>query len=180
MSYERGPQGIPGTAGAAGAAGATGATGATGSTEGLQYILTGTTVAGTITNYPNNTGMTAGDWTLASTISFTVPPNWSSNNSVCWDGWALYNFSTNSTNHWSVYYTTTSEPTEQALLGTKSRDNSIRITNQPMYLSLNLLIPSDYLGAGETINLRIYCDPNATVQLESTPQISGRVSVALN
>jgi hypothetical protein len=187
MSYERGPQGIPGTPGAAGAAGATGATGPAGTTEGIQYILTGTTVAGTIANLPNSTTWNQNTWTLASTISFTIPPNWSAGKFVCWDGWALYDFNINNTNYWCVYYTTTSQPVEQALLGAKpGTTNAIANTqnnNSQFYFPLNVLIPPTFLSTGETINLRIYGYTTATtgaVQFSQTPVINARVSVTLD
>jgi hypothetical protein len=172
---------IPGPQGPAGP------TGATGSTEGLQYILTGTTIAGTITNLPNSTTWNQNTWTLASTISFTVPPNWSTNNFVCWDGWALYDFNINNTNYWCVYYTTTSQPVEQALLGIKPGiTNAIANTqsnNSQFYFPLNVLIPPTFLVASQTINLRIYGYTTATsgaVQFSITPQINARVSVTLD
>lgn len=182
MSYEAGPQGIPGVTGATGITGATGATGITGSTEGIQYTLTGSTVGGTYSSYPTGTTFPAG-LSLVTGITFTVPPNWSANNSVSWDGWAFYDFSATNVNYWSVYYTTTSQPVEQALLGNKNINNAIYSNSPQMYLPMNLLIPPTYLEAGPTgtINLLIYVYMNSTsVTLSNTPQISGRVSVALD
>ena len=136
-----GSQGATGATGSQGATGATGATGPTGSTQGIQYIITGATVAGVITNLPNATGWVQNTWTLATTISFLVPPNWSAGNFVCWDGWALYDFNINNINYWVVYYTTTIQPTEQALIGQKpGTTNAIANTqnsNSQMYFPLN-------------------------------------------
>ena len=172
MSYERGPQGPPGPPGPQGPAG---------STEGIQYILTGTTVAGTITNLPNSTVWTTLTWTLASTISFTIPPNWSAGKFVSFDGLALYDFNINNVNYWSVYYTTTSQPIEQPLLGLKNINNAIVNSSPQMYFPMNLLIPPTYLQVGETINLRVYGFTNGTiVQFSQTPIINARVSITLN
>ena len=172
-----------GATGATGETGPAGPTGATGTTEGLQYILTGSTVAGTITNLSNSTVWTTLTWTLASTISFTVPPNWSAGKFVSWDGLALYDFNINNVNYWSVYYTTTSQPTEQPLLGTKNILNAIVNSSPQMYLPLNLLIPPTHLQAGPTgtINLLVYGFTNGTiVQFSQTPVINARVSVTLD
>jgi hypothetical protein len=149
---------------------------------GLQYAFTGTSVGGTYSSYPTGTTFPAGS-NLMSGITFTVPPNWSANNSVSWDGWALYDFSASNVNYWSVYYTTTSQPVEQALLGTTFTANSIYNSSSSMYLPMNLIIPPTHLEAAPTgtINLRIYGYMNSTsVTLSTPPVINGRVSVALN
>jgi hypothetical protein len=94
----------------------------------------------------------------------------------------FYDFSASNTNYWSVYYTTTSQPVEQALLGTTAIANSIYNNSVSMYLPMNLLIPSTHLQAGPTgtINLRIYAYMNSTtVTLQTPPVISGRVGVVV-
>jgi len=150
---------------------------------GLQYFLTGSTVGGTITNLPNTTVWTTLTWTLASTISFKVPPNWSAGKFVSFDGLALYDFNINNVNYWSVYYTTTSQPAEQPLLSSKNINNAIVNSSPQMYFPMNLLIPSTYLEAGGptgTINLCVYGFTNGTtVQFSQTPVINARVSVVL-
>jgi hypothetical protein len=173
-------QTISGSVGPTGPQGPPGPTGPV-NLQGLQYNLNGTTVSGTITNLPNTTVWSTLTWTLASTISFTVPPNWSAGNFVSWDGVALYDFNINSTNYWSVYYTTTSQPTEQPLLGVKNINNAIVNFSPQMYFPMNLLIPPTYLQPGETINLRVYGFTNGTiVQFSQTPVINARVSVTLD
>jgi hypothetical protein len=164
-----------------------GITGPTGGTEGIQYTLTGSTIGATFTNFPTATTFTANTWTLISTISFKVPPNWSSPNSVCWDGHAFYDFNQNNSNYWAVYYTTNLQSTLQPLLGTSATgatniSNAIFSTSPQTYLPFNLIIPSTHLEAGPTgtINLLVYGFVSlGTIVLSNPPQISGRVSVAL-
>uniref|UniRef100_A0A6C0JKU5 Major tropism determinant N-terminal domain-containing protein n=1 Tax=viral metagenome TaxID=1070528 RepID=A0A6C0JKU5_9ZZZZ len=164
-----------------------GVTGPTGGTEGIQYTLTGSTIGATFTNFPTATTFTASTWTLFSTISFKVPPNWSSPNSVCWDGHAFYDFSLNNVNYWAVYYTTNLQSTLQPLLGTSATgatniNNAIFSSSPQTYLPFNLIIPSTHLQAGPTgtINLLVYgFTTGTTITLQNPPQISGRVSVAL-
>jgi hypothetical protein len=164
-----------------------GVTGPTGGTEGIQYTLTGSTIGATFTNFPTATIFTANTWTLFSTISFKVPPNWSSPNSVCWDGHAFYDFNQNNSNYWAVYYTTNLQSTLQPLLGTSATgatniNNAIFSTSPQTYLPFNLIIPSTHLEAGPTgtINLLVYGLVSlGTIVLSNPPQISGRVSVAL-
>ena len=152
----------------------------------LQYILSGTTIGGVITNLPNSTTWTQNTWTLASTIQFNVPPNWSAGQYVCWDGWALYDFTTNNTNYWCVYYVTTTQPVEQPLLGAKSLANAIANipnNNSQMYFPMNVLVPPTFITAGTTISLRVYGYTTATtgtVQFSQTPVINARVSITLD
>jgi hypothetical protein len=181
-----GPTGATGRTGNTGTTGITGATGPAGTSLGIQYILTGSTIASLITNKPNGDVWTQNTWLIASTVRFNVPPNWSGTNFVSWDGWALYDFTTTQSNYWAVYYITNTQPVEQPLLGSHNNFVGVigaigNINNSQMYLPMNVLIPSTSLTTGGTITLRIYgYTIGAAVQFQQTPVINARVGVTVD
>jgi hypothetical protein len=146
------------------------------------YTLLGATTAGVIT-YVKASGAanlwTSGVWILANTIQINVPPGWVVGDSVSFDGYEYFNWDSNATSFFAIYYVTPSQPTEQSLIGTKSTTDSIGGLNAGQtYLPLNLTIPPTYLASGGTITLRIYATVTAALHyLVSDPLIDGRVSL---
>jgi len=146
------------------------------------FTLLGATTAGVIT-YVKASGpaqlWVSGVWILANTIQINVPPGWVAGDSVSFDGYEYFNWDSNTTSYFAIYYVTPAQPTEQSLIGTQSTANAIGGLNAGQaYLPLNLAIPPTFLASGGTITLRIYATVTAALHyLVSDPLIDGRVSL---
>lgn len=149
------------------------------------FTLTGTTIGGNITySKPSGAGntWTANTWTLANTIEINVPPAWQAGQSVGFDGYEYLNWDSNVASYFAIYYVTTSQSTEQSLIGTTtptSFADAIYGGNAGQaYLPMNLTIPPTYLQAGGTITLRIYgLLTSASHYLANNPTIDARVNI---
>ena len=153
----------------------------------LTYTLTGSTINAQITNRATGSGnaFPQAVFTLATSITYNVPPNWTSTDSVYLDGWVLYNFqgSGNVNSYWGANYTTSQvgAPTTDILGSTSVVANAIHFSvDNQVYLPFNLVIPPTYLVAGGTINISFYAYITSTGHYFSVaPVVAGRVGVAL-
>ena len=154
------------------------------------YSLTGATINATITNRGtgSSNAFPTATFTLATTVVFNVPPNWSSSNSLVYDGWVLYNFqlATSINAYWGVRYTTPSMPTPPAyvdILGsTTVVADALTFTNtNQVYLPVNIILPPTYLTAGGNVTLSFYGYVTTVGHYFSVPPVvNGRVGVALD
>jgi hypothetical protein len=147
------------------------------------YTLLGATTGGVVTNVigtGSGNNFTQATFELVSTIQINVPPGWSGGQSVMFDGFAYYNFSSTVNSFWAIYYVTSTQPTEEALIGTKTVGNSIAAPGavSQIYLPMNLTIPPDHLEDAGTITIRVYGYVTTTGEhLSSDPLIDGRVGI---
>ena len=148
------------------------------------YTLLGATIGGIVTNvigsgsghqWPGTT------FNLASTIQINVPPTYSAGQSVMFDGFAYYNFaSAIGSSFWAIYYVTSTQPTEQSLIGVKLITDSIAApaSVSQIYLPMNLTIPPTNLVPGGTITIRVYGYVSTSGEyLSSAPLIDARVGL---
>jgi len=148
------------------------------------YTLLGATTGGVVTNVIG-TG-TANPWPqanfiLASTIQIKVPPGWVAGASVFFDGYGYYNFASTIVSFWAIYYVTSTEPTEQSLIGVKLANDSIAppASVAQIYLPMNLTIPPTNLTSGGTITIRVYGYVTTSGEyLTDDPLIDARVGLA--
>ena len=148
------------------------------------YTLLGATIGGVVANV-KGVGI-ANPWLattfiLASTIQIKVPPGWVAGASVFFDGYGYYNFSSTIVSFWAIYYVTSTQPTEQSLIGVKLANNSIAppASVAQIYLPMNLTIPPTNLTAGGTITIRVYgYVTTAGEYLSDDPLIDARVGLA--
>ena len=147
------------------------------------YTLLGATIGGVVTNVIGiGSGNTwpATTFNLASTIQIGVPPGWVAGQSVFFDGYGYYNFASTVVSFWAIYYVTSTQPTEQSLVGVKLANDSIAAPASvaQIYLPMNLTIPPTYLEDGGTITLRVYGYVTTSGEyLSSNPLIDGRVGI---
>ena len=181
-------------AGAAGAANvaattaqSTAITALTNALRGLQNNLTGTTINAIITNKGIGTlnPWIYTTWTLATTITFNIPPQYTVGDSVYFDGWILYNFAGNPINtYWGVSYFTNTYTTPTDILGstTTYTDAICFPSSSQQYMPMNILIPPTYLIRPGTITLSVYGynATSGTFSLSAAPVVAGRVGVALD
>ena len=124
-----------------------------------------------------------GTWYLVSTIQINTPPNFiTSSQSVYFDGFGYFNFEAQTNTYWSIFYVTSTQATEQSLIGQKDITNAIYGGNgqAQTYIPLNLTIPPTYVTAGGTITIRIYgYQVSNGHYLTALPNISGRVGLEL-
>ena len=147
------------------------------------YTLGGATIGGVITN-ERGTG-SGNAWTqdvflLASTITINVPPGWVAGQSVGFDGYGYYNFSAAVSSYWAIYYITSTQGTEESLIGTKDTNDSIYSGTGlgQFYLPMNLTIPPTNLTSNGTITIRVYGRlTTANHYLVANPNIDARVSI---
>jgi hypothetical protein len=147
------------------------------------YTLLGATTGGVVTNVIGiGSGNTwpATTFNLASTIQINVPPGWSGGQSVFFDGYSYYNFSSTVVSFWAIYYVTSTNPTEESLIGVKLANDSIAAPASvaQIYLPMNLTIPPTYLEDSGTITLRVYGYVTTSGEyLSSNPLIDARVGI---
>jgi hypothetical protein len=147
------------------------------------YTLLGATTGGVVTNVigtGSGNNFTAATFELVSTIQINVPPTYSAGQSVMFDGYGYFNFSTTVNSFWAIYYVTPTQPTEQALIGTKVVGNSIAAPGAvaQIYLPMNLTIPPTNLLPGGTITIRVYGYVTTSGEhLDADPAIDGRVGL---
>jgi hypothetical protein len=147
------------------------------------YTLGGATIGGVVTNVigtGSGNSFTAATFELVSTIQINVPPTYSAGQSVMFDGYGYFNFSSTVNSFWAIYYVTSTEPTEQALIGTKTVGNSIAAPGAvaQIYLPMNLTIPPTNLVPGGTITLRVYGYVTTSGEhLDTNPAIDARVGL---
>jgi hypothetical protein len=147
------------------------------------YTLGGATIGGVITN-ERGTG-SGNDWTqdvflLASSIQINVPPGWAAGQSVGFDGYGYYNFNAAVASYWAIFYVTSTQATEQPLIGAKDTNDSIYAGTGlgQVYLPMNLTIPPTYLTSNGTTTIRVYGRvTSATHYLVANPNIDARVSI---
>lgn len=142
----------------------------------IPYTLSGTTAGATITNRGTGSGnaLTQNQFNLMTTISFDIPDNWTTEDSVYYDGWILSDFNANFNSFWGVSYFTNTFPTPTDLIGsTTSTTNALNYSNiQQIYLATNLIIPPTNLQAGGRITIRMYCNPTSVGHFLSIPIIN--------
>lgn len=147
------------------------------------YTLLGATTGGVVTNVIGiGSGNTwpATTFNLASTIQINVPPGWSGGQSVFFDGYSYYNFSSTVVSFWAIYYVTSTNPTEESLIGVKLANDSIAAPASvaQIYLPMNLTIPPTYLEDSGTITIRVYGYLTTSGEyLSSDPLIDARVGL---
>jgi hypothetical protein len=147
------------------------------------YTLLGATTGGVVTNVigiGSGNQWPATTFNLASTIQINVPPGWSGGQSVMFDGFAYYNFASTVVSFWAIYYVTSTQPTEQSLVGVKLANDSIAAPASvaQIYLPMNLTIPPTYLVNAGTITIRVYGYVTTSGEyLSSDPLIDGRVGL---
>lgn len=147
------------------------------------YTLGGATIGGVITN-ERGTG-SGNAWTqdvflLASSIQINVPPGWAAGQSVGFDGYGYYNFDSAIASYWAIFYVTSTQATEQPLIGAKDTNDSIYAGTGlgQVYLPMNLTIPPTYLTSNGTITIRVYGRvTTANHYLVANPNIDARVSI---
>jgi hypothetical protein len=149
------------------------------------YTLSGSTISGVVAN-PKGIGTgnqwNLGTWYLISTIQINTPPNFTSLQSVYFDGFGYFDFDSALNTYWCIFYVTSTQATEQSLIGQKDINNAIYGGNgqAQTYLPLNLTIPPTYVTSGGTITIRIYGYATSNNHYLSTlPNISGRVGLEL-
>jgi hypothetical protein len=142
----------------------------------LPYTLSGTTAGAIITNRATGSGnaLTQNVFTLISQIAFNIPSDWSSEDSVYFDGWILSDFNANFNSFWSVSYITNTFATPTDLIGsTTVTANALNFSNiQQIYLATNLIIPPTHLTSGGRITIRIYCNPTSANNFLALPVIN--------
>jgi hypothetical protein len=147
------------------------------------YTLLGATTGGIVTNpigFGSGNQWPATTFNLASTIQINVPPTYSAGQSVMFDGFAYYNFSSTVVSFWAIYYVTSTQSTEQSLIGVKLANDSIAAPASvaQIYLPMNLTIPPGNLVPGGTITIRVYGYlTTANEYLTSAPLIDARVGL---
>jgi hypothetical protein len=147
------------------------------------YTLLGATTGGVVTNVigtGSGNNFTQATFELVSTIQINVPPGWSGGQSVFFDGYGYYNFASTVNSFWAIYYVTSTNPTEESLIGTKVVGDSIAAPGavSQIYLPMNLTIPPDHLEDGGTITIRVYGYVTTTGEhLSSNPLIDARVGL---
>jgi hypothetical protein len=151
----------------------------------IMYNLTGITMGANITN--RGTGVVnafpATTFTLASSITFNIPPDWFSTDSVCFDGWVLYNFQANINTLWGAQYITDTYATPTDILGSTSvvGDALVFPTSQQAYIPVNLIIPPTHLTSGGTITISFYgYITTGGSYFAAAPVIAGRVGLAFD
>jgi hypothetical protein len=142
----------------------------------LPYTLSGTTAGAIITNRATGSGnaLTQNVFTLISQIAFNIPSDWSSEDSVYFDGWILADFQANFNSFWGVSYITNTFATPTDLIGsTTVTANALNYSNiQQIYLATNLIIPPTNLVSGGRITIRIYCNPTSSNHYLSVPVVN--------
>ena len=147
------------------------------------YTLGGATIGGVVTNvigYGSGNQWPATTFNLASTIQVNVPPTYSAGQSVMFDGFAYYNFTSTVVSFWAIYYVTSTEPTEESLIGVKLANDSIAAPASvaQIYLPMNLTIPPTNLVPGGTITIRVYGYVTTSGEyLSDDPLINARVGL---
>jgi len=158
---------------------------------GRTYTLGGATIGGVITYSKASSATppapgdpaiwTSSTWTLMNTIEINVPPGWAAGQSVGFDGYEYINWDSNTTSYFTIYYVTTTQSTEQSLIGDRTAGFSDAIfgnNSGQAYLPLNLTIPPTNLVSGDTITLRIYGYVTAALHyMVDDPLIDARVNV---
>jgi hypothetical protein len=159
-------------------------TGITTANRALTYNLTGTTMNSTITN--RGTGIInafpATTFTLATSITFNIPPNWSATDNVFLDAWVLYNFQASLNTFWGARYTTNTYATPIDILGSTTviADALSFPTSAQVYIPVNLVIPPTHLTSGGTINISFYgYITTGSSYFSAAPVVAGRVGLAL-
>ena len=149
------------------------------------YTLGGATIGG-IKTYSKASGAgntwATNTWILANTTQINVPPAWLVGQSVAFDGYQYLNWDANVNSYFAIYYVTTSQSTEQSLIGTTTpgahQDAIFGGDGGQAYLPMNLTIPPTYLQTGGTITIRVYgLVTSASHYLESDPIIDARVNL---
>ena len=116
------------------------------------------------------------------TIQINVPAGWAAGQSVGFDGYEYINWDSNTTSYFTIYYVTTTQSTEQSLIGDRTAGFTDAIygnNSGQAYLPLNLTIPPTYLVSGDTITIKIYGYVTAALHyLVSNPLIDARVNIA--
>jgi hypothetical protein len=146
------------------------------------YTLGGATIGGVIT-YSKASGSgnqwTSSTWTLMNTIEINVPAGWAAGQSVGFDGYEYINWDSTVSSLYAIYYVTTTQGTEQSLIGTQNTADAIAGGNVGQtYLPLNLTIPPTYLVSGDTITLKIYGYVTSALHyMVSDPLIDARVNI---
>ena len=160
-------------------------TGITNALKAYAYNLTGTTINAIITN--RGTGIInafpATTFTLATSITFNIPPNWGATNNVYIDGWVLYNFQASINTFWEARYITNTYATPTDILGSTSvvADALSFPTSAQVYIPVNLVIPPTHLTAGGTITLSFYGSiTTGSNYFAAAPVVAGRVGLALD
>lgn len=142
----------------------------------IPYTLSGTTAGAIITNRSIGSGnpLPQNQFNLMTTISFNIPDNWTSADSVYYDGWILCDFDRNFNSYWGVSYFTNTFPTPTDLIGsTTVTANALNYSNiQQIYLATNLIIPPTNLTSGGRITIRMYCNPTSINHFLSLPIIN--------
>jgi hypothetical protein len=147
------------------------------------YTLLGATIGGVVTNVigiGSGHQWPATTFNLASTIQINVPFGWSGGQSVMFDGYSYYNFNSTVVSFWAIYYVTSTNPTEESLIGVKLANDSIAAPASvaQIYLPMNLTIPPDHLESEGTITIRVYGYVTTSGEyLSSNPLIDGRVGL---
>jgi len=147
------------------------------------YTLLGATIGGVVTNvigFGSGNTWPATTFNLASTIQINVPPTYSAGQSVMFDGFAYYNFSSTVVSFWAIYYVTSTQSTEQSLIGVKLANDSIAAPASvaQIYLPMNLTIPPGNLVPGGTITIRVYGYLTTSGEyLSDDPLINARVGL---
>jgi hypothetical protein len=147
------------------------------------YTLLGATTGGVVTNvigFGSGNTWPATTFNLASTIQINVPPTYSAGQSVMFDGFAYYNFNSTVVSFWAIYYVTSTQATEQSLIGVKLANDSIAAPASvaQIYLPMNLTIPPGNLVPGGTITIRVYGYLTTALEyLTSAPLIDARVGL---
>jgi hypothetical protein len=147
------------------------------------YTLLGATIGGVVTNvigFGSGNTWPATTFNLASTIQINVPPTYSAGQSVMFDGFAYYNFTSTVVSFWAIYYVTSTQSTEQSLIGVKLANDSIAAPASvaQIYLPMNLTIPPGNLVPGGTITIRVYGYLTTSGEyLSDDPLINARVGL---
>jgi hypothetical protein len=148
------------------------------------YNLLGSTMSSVITNKPVGENFSSLQFNLATTLQFSVPPTWKPNNSVFYDGWALYNLSATAVNtFWGVSYITNTYGTPTDILGSTTASNAA--LNYPnasqVYMPVNIVIPPTHLSTTGTITLSYYVYVAVAGQnFAAVPIVNGRVGSSLD
>ena len=142
----------------------------------LPYTLSGTTAGAIISNRATGSGnaLTQNVFTLISQIAFNIPSDWSSEDSVYFDGWTLSDFNANFNSFWGVSYITNTFATPTDLIGSTSvTANALNFSNiQQIYLATNLIIPPTHLVSGGRITISIFCNPTSANHFLALPVIN--------
>jgi len=160
-------------------------TGIANALKAVSYNLTGTAINATITNRGTGGGnaFPATTFTLATSITFNIPPDWGATDNVYLDGWVLYNFQNTFNTYWGASYTTNTYATPTDILGSTTviGDAIVFLNSSQVYIPVNLIIPPTHLTAGGTINISFYGYVTVgTAHFSVAPVVAGRVGLALN